>query len=322
MRYINISGIDQPVSVIGLGAGTRIFTPDSYERAADLLDAFLAAGGNCIDSAHIYGFGASEKVLGRWMRERGARGRVVLVGKGTHPVVDPQDIFAKPWEPRVTPEAIRADLSVSLERLQTDAIDLYLLHRDDEKMPVGPLVQALNAEQARGRIRAFGVSNWSPARVAAANAYAAEHGLNGFVISSLQFSLARPARMFFPGSVPASDADLAWHVKEHFPLLAWSTLSAGFVGRATRPEAHDDDPIARTYESSANTERLRRAQELAARKKATLPQIALAYVLHQSFPTIGLVGPTTTAHLDELLGSLQVTLDDSDMAYLEQRSTR
>jgi aryl-alcohol dehydrogenase-like predicted oxidoreductase len=320
MRYLELQGISQPVSILGFGTATRVFTPDTYDLAAGLLDAFLAAGGNCIDAAHIYGFGASEKTLGRWMRERGTRTQVVVISKCSHPVVDPQNLFGKPWEPRVTPEAIHADLVESLERLQTDTIDLYLLHRDDENVPVGPLVQALNAEQAQGRIRAFGASNWSIARIVAANAYAVENGLSGFVISSSQFSLARPASMFFPGTVPASDDDLAWHARQQFPLLAWSALSAGFVRRAAHPEGQDDDPIAQTYETDANSERMRRAQELAARKGFTLTQVALGYVLHQAFPIIALIGPTTVVHLQELLGSVQVMFDEAEIAYLEQRS--
>ena len=125
MRYVNIAGLDRPVSAIGLGTATRAFTPETYDQAARLLDRFVEAGGNCVDTAHIYGFGNSEKTLGRWLKESGRRGEIILVTKGCHPTVDPQNLFGKPWEPRVTPEAIRADLSESLERLQTDYVDLY-----------------------------------------------------------------------------------------------------------------------------------------------------------------------------------------------------
>ncbi len=156
MRSIKITQVEKPISVIGLGAGTSAFTPNTYDRAAELLDRFLNSGGNCIDTAHIYGFGDSEKTLGRWFQKSGRRNDVILITKGCHPAVDRENIFGSPWVPRLTPEAIRDDLSESLERLQTDTIDLYLLHRDDEAVPVGPLIEALNQEQARGRIRALG----------------------------------------------------------------------------------------------------------------------------------------------------------------------
>jgi aryl-alcohol dehydrogenase-like predicted oxidoreductase len=152
MRHIDIGGLKKPVSVVGLGTSTAAFSPENSDKAADLLEAFLDAGGNCIDTAHIYGFGNSERALGRWFAETGRRNEVVLITKGCHPVVDPDDVFAKPWLPRVTPEAIHADLGESLDRLQTDQIELYLLHRDDESQAVGPLIEALNEEQERGRI--------------------------------------------------------------------------------------------------------------------------------------------------------------------------
>jgi len=179
MRYLSIPGIATPVSRIALGTVT--FSPDDYPRAAALLDAFFAAGGTCVDTAHIYGHGASERALGHWLAERPNRADVVVIGKGCHPIGESG--------PRVTPDTIHADLSESLERLQTDYIDLYLLHRDDERVPVGPLIEALNDERAAGRIRAYGASNWRIERIAAANAYAERRGLAPAPTS------ASPARM-------------------------------------------------------------------------------------------------------------------------------
>src|SRR5262245_27031376 len=194
MRYIEIAQLEKHVSVIGLGTASSAFTPKTYDRAAELINKFLEAGGNCIDTAHIYGFGESEKTLGKWIRESGRRSELILITKGCHPAVDRDDIFGKPWVSRFTPEDMRIDLSESLERLQTDYIDLYLLHRDDESVSVGPLIDALKQELESGRIRAFGVSNWRVERIARANQYAAQHGLNGFVVSSPNLSLAEPKK--------------------------------------------------------------------------------------------------------------------------------
>ncbi len=317
MRYVNIAGLEKPISVIGLGTATRAFTPETYHRAAELLDRFLEAGGNCVDTAHIYGFGNSEKILGRWFKESGRRGEIVLITKGCHPAVDPQNLFGKPWEPRVTPEALRADLSESLERLQTDYVDLYLLHRDDEAMPVGPLVEALNQEQTRGRIRAFGASNWRVERIAEANEYAAQHGRNGFVISSPSLSLARPARMYFPGTLFADEATREWHRTHQFPLLAWASLAAGFMSGKFKPDDPSDEYVTTVYSSEENFERLRRAQEVGRRKNAASLQIGLAYVLRQAFPVVALVGPTTAANLNEALGALNVELNREEIEFLD-----
>jgi aryl-alcohol dehydrogenase-like predicted oxidoreductase len=320
MRYINIPQLEKPVSVIGLGTASRLFTPDTYDRAAELLERFLKAGGNCIDTAHIYGFGDSEKTLGRWIQESGLRSELVLITKGCHPAVDRQDIFGSPWVSRLTPEAMRADLSESLERLQTEYIDLYLLHRDDESVEVGPLVDALNQEQARGRIRVFGVSNWHVERIAEANDYAAQHGLNGIVVSSPNLSLARPKIMLFPGTLFADEETRQWHRTHQLPLLAWSSLATGFMSGKFKPDEPSDENMTQVYYSEENFERLRRAQELAARKNVTVTQIGLAYVLLQAFPVIALVGPTTVSNLDGVLGALNVELNLEEIKFLDLES--
>lgn len=318
MNYISIPQLPSPFSKIALGTATRIFTPDTYARAAQMLDAFLAAGGNVIDTAHIYNLGASEKTLGRWLKESGKRAQIILISKGCHPVIDPNDVFGKPWLPRVTPEAIRADLSESLERLQTEYVDLYLLHRDDETAPVGPIIETLNAEQKRGRIRAFGASNWHTARIAEANAYAAQNHLNGFVISSSQFGTVQPVKPLYPMTIAVSPTERAWHVTNQFPLLAYSPLGAGYISRVSRNKDTRDNAEARAYVSEQNKKRVQRVVQLAKRKRVNAAQIALAYVLQQSFPISAVVGSTDLAHLRELIAALEIVLDTSEIAFLEQ----
>jgi 1-deoxyxylulose-5-phosphate synthase len=317
MRYVQVPQLEKPVSVIGLGTNSRAFTPDMYDRSAELLNKFLDAGGNCIDTAHIYSFGDSEKTLGRWIYEVGRRNELVLITKGCHPAVNREDIFGSPWVSRFTPEAMQTDLSESLERLHTDYVDLYLLHRDDESVSVSPLIEALNREQASGRIKAFGASNWRVERIAEANEYASQHGLNGFVISSPNLSLAEPKKMLFPGTLFADETTRQWHHTHQFPLLAWSSLATGFMSGKYKSDDTSNENITQVYYSEENFERLRRAQELAARQNVSVSQIALAYVLGQAFPVIALVGPTTVSNLDDALGAVDVKLSLEEMDFLE-----
>jgi len=317
MRYVQVPQLEKPVSVIGLGTNSRAFTPDMYDRSAELLNKFLDAGGNCIDTAHIYGFGDSEKTLGRWIYEVGRRNELVLITKGCHPAVNREDVFGSPWVSRFTPEAMQTDLSESLERLHTDYVDLYLLHRDDESVSVSPLIEALNREQASGRIKAFGASNWRVERIAEANEYASQHGLNGFVISSPNLSLAEPKKMLFPGTLFADETTRQWHHAHQFPLLAWSSLATGFMSGKYKSDDTSNENITQVYYSEENFERLRRAQELAARQNVSVSQIALAYVLGQAFPVIALAGPTTVNNLDDALGALDVKLSLEEMDFLE-----
>ena len=317
MRYVQVPQLEKPVSVIGLGTNSRAFTPDMYDRSAELLNKFLDAGGNCIDTAHIYSFGDSEKTLGRWIYEVGRRNELVLITKGCHPAVNREDIFGSPWVSRFTPEAMQTDLSESLERLHTDYVDLYLLHRDDESVSVGPLIEALNREQASGRIKAFGASNWRVERIAEANEYASQHGLNGFVISSPSLSLARPKKMLFPGTLFADEATRQWHRTHQLPLLAWSSLATGFMSGKFKPDDAGDENMIQVYYSEENFERVRRAEILATRKNATVSQIGLAYVLQQAFPVIALVGSTRVSNLDDTLGALNVELNREEIEFLD-----
>ena len=151
------------------------------EEGFSFMDAVLEQGCTTFDTAHVYGGGDNERSVGRWVRERGVRDRVVILGKGAHHNQDRQ---------RVTPYDITSDLHDSLARFQFDYIDLYLLHRDDPSQPVGPIVEILNEHKRAGKINAFGGSNWSVSRIQEANAYAETHGLEGFTASSPNFSLA------------------------------------------------------------------------------------------------------------------------------------
>ena len=310
MEYGSIDGVGQPVSRLILGTmAYAAEPPERYEHFAGLLDAFLAAGGNTLDTARVYGGGKSERMLGRWLRERDNRERVVVLTKGAHP---------EGGNPRrVTPEAIDNDIAASLERLQTGFIDLYLLHRDDPEQPVGPLVECLNRHVEAGRLRAIGGSNWTTERIAAANAYASAHGLRGFTASSPNLSLARPSEPLWPGCVSVDADAWRWYRQHQFPLLAWSSQARGFFSGRFAPDRPEDSDVVRVYYRADNWERLRRARELAARKATTPTRIALAWVLRQPLPTFPLIGPLTPDELQDSLAALDVALSPRELAWLD-----
>ncbi|MEO7631283.1 MAG: aldo/keto reductase, partial [Mycobacteriales bacterium] len=277
---MSIEGVADSVSSIAIGVMKAM--PDDPGPAFAILDAFAAAGGNLVDTAHVYGDGAVDLTLGKWLAARG-RDAAMVLGKGCHPKPD--------GVPRVTPAALEADLGESLDRLGTDYLDIFVLHRDDEAVPVGELIDALNRARDAGRIMAFGASNWSTQRVVAANDYAAAHGLVPFALNNPGWSLARPVEPMWPGCVYVDDEYARWHRQSQLPLLAWSAQAAGFFsGRYESGDGRSGD-VVRTYYSDDNFARLHRAQLLAQRHGVTAIGIALAYVLSQPFPTIALVGP-------------------------------
>ncbi|MCQ4086480.1 aldo/keto reductase [Saccharibacillus sp. JS10] len=310
MKHIQIKGAGKPVST--LIKGSDYFTHDGYEKVAQNLNAFLEIGGNTIDTAHIYSGGQSEQVLGKYMQEYGNRDSLVILTKGAHHDEN---------GPRVTPDDIRSDLMTSLERLQTDFVELYALHRDDESVPVAKLLEALNEHIEAGRIGAIGASNWSWQRLQEANDYAASHGLVGFTFSSPNLSLAKANEPFWAGCVSADAQTLEWHKKTQLPLLSWSSQARGFfTGRFTK-EVRDNADLVRVFYSDENWERLNRAEQLAAQKNTTTIQIALAYVLNQPFPTCALIGAQNREELLSCEQGAEIELTADEVNWLDLSTT-
>ncbi|MFN8523474.1 MAG: aldo/keto reductase [Chloroflexota bacterium] len=310
MKYGDLSHRGRRVSRLILGS--LAFSVDDPATTNALLDRFFEAGGTAVDTARVYGRGASEIALGRWIRERHARDRIVLISKGAH-----HDLST--LASRVNQDAIQADLQTSLDALQVDTIDFYLLHRDQPELPVGPIVDALNDLSTRGVIDAFGGSNWSHQRLDQANAYARARGLTPMTVSSPNLALAVPNEPVFPGCLSVSgDAEaLAWYARTRMPLLAWSSQARGFFSGRFSPDRRDGDAnVIRVYYSDANWERARRAGQLARDRGRSLSQIALAWVLHQPLDIYALVGPRTVAELDDCLAALDVELSPAEQAWL------
>lgn len=316
MQYERLPGLDQPVA--RLIQGTVMVTSRDVAGSFALLDAIFAQGGTTFDTAHVYGQGDNERTVGRWVRERGLRNQVVIIGKGAHHNQDRR---------RVTPFDITADLHDSLARFGFETIDLYLLHRDDPAVPVGPLIETLNEHLAAGKIRAFGASNWTHTRIQEANQYAADHGLVGFAASSPQLSLAEQLKEPWPGCVsiggPGGAEARAWYAATGLPLLTWSSLAGGFLsGRVRRDnldsfEGYLDRLAVESYASEENFQRLDRAIQLAAAKGVTLPQIALAYVLRQPLNVFALVGASSGDEFSANVGALDIALSAEELAWLD-----
>ena len=305
MLTTRFAPLDRDVGRLVLG--TTWFEPSGQGAAGDVLDAFVELGGTIVDTAENYGRGKSELVIGRWLRDRGRRDRIVILSKGGHPY---------DGRSRIDPDSIREDLMGSLERLAVDTIDVYLLHRDDESVPVGPILDALNGHKAEGRIRTFGASNWSTPRLDEAAAYASAHGIEGFSSSSVQFALAEPAAPPWPLCISGRDGgSRTWYERTELPLFAWSSQAGGFFA------ATDHDPpdaeIERVYGTEANRARRRRAAELAGRLGVTAPEVALAWVAAQPFSIFPIVRTRRPAHLVECAAAVELRFDPETLRWLD-----
>jgi aryl-alcohol dehydrogenase-like predicted oxidoreductase len=306
LEYITISGLDKPLSRLFFGTSRR---DQNIMDMIPLLDQYVSLGGNVLDTAMFYGNGESEKAIGMWMQERGNRDQVVVLTKGCHPTEHESN--------RVTPEHITQDLIGSLRRLNTDFVDIYLLHRDDPSHPVGPLMETLNEHISSGRIKTIGTSNWTWQRIEEANEYADKYGLQGFAASSINLSLAKPLEPLWPGCISADEETCLWHKKTGFPLLSWSAQARGFFSGNFSQDNLSDPYMVKVYYCEDNWERYRRAQLLAEQKGVTVPQIALAYVLNQPYPTCSVVGSFTAEELSSNVDATRIKLTPEEVCWLD-----
>ena len=315
--YGEIPGIAKPASHIIFG--TAIKPMIAGRDASGLLDAALECGINAFDCAR--GYGEAERSLGSWIGIRGNRNEVVVITKCGN-----VGAFGRV---RVDAKVIRKELTQSLKELQTDYVDIFLLHRYDPHTPVAELLEALNEEKASGRIRCFGVSNWAHERIQEANDYAQAHGLEGFSVSSPNFGLACQARDPWGGDcVSISGADgaeaRAWYKKHNMPVLAYSSLGRGFFSGRFRAFDYDgakrmlDSPARKGYLCEENMRRLERAEELAKRDGCTVSDIAIRYVFGYDLNLFAIMSSTNPERLCENVRASVHPLTPEDITYLER----
>jgi len=297
MAYGNMPHLAKPVSRLIMGVDNQV----TMSHATAMFDDYFERGGNAFDTAYVYGQ-LKSSLLGRWVQTNNIRERVVLIAKGAH-------------TPHCNPEALTTELKEQLDWLGTDHADIYLMHRDNPDIPVGEFVDALNEHVKAGRIKSFGGSNWSLARVRAANAYAESRGLQGFGMVSNNLSLAEMAQPVWGGCIHVHDAeDREWFRETQTPLLPWSSQARGFfVPERAGPDKQEDSSLVKSWYSADNFRRQGRAIELAGKYNVEPINIALAWVLCQPFPTFPLIGPRHVAETRSCMRALDIRLTEQEL---------
>jgi aryl-alcohol dehydrogenase-like predicted oxidoreductase len=297
------------VSPLVLG-GAAMGSDITGEQLDALLDAYHAAGGNWLDTAHCYaawtpaGAGCSERAIGEYLRRRGNRSEWVLATKGGHPAMNGYD------RPGVclSPQCIARDLDESLDRLGVEVVDLYWLHRDDERLGVDEIVDMLDAHISAGRLRYVGVSNWTLERLAAANAYAEQNGRAGFVATQPRWHLACVAGELPDGMRFLDLASRRWCREQNLTMVPYTATAGGAFATGKM------DKLIDTPETHARIERARR---LAEKLHCTPNQVALAWLMCQPQPVFPIIGTGNIAHLKDAIGATQIALSPEQVAWLE-----
>lgn len=315
MIYGKIPYVAKPVSRIV--HGTIMISGQKKDWSYELLDSIYALGVNAFDTAAVYGDG--ERVLGSWINDRQLRDKVVVLTKGAH---------HNAWRKRVTPHDIISDVADSLAKLMTDYIDIYILHRDNPEIQVGPIVETLNRLHDAGQIGAFGGSNWSHERIQEANEYAYKYNLIPFMASSPNYGLAEQVEdPWGPGCVTISGPNEViardWYYKNQMPIFAYSSLGRGFFSgriKSNEPKKAESlfqKPTLLGYCHPVNFKRLERVEVIAAEKQITVPQVVMAWLMKQPLNVYALVGAMNKEEMSENIAALHIDLSQEDADWLD-----
>ena len=302
---------DVLVSPLCFGGNVFGWTVDERESFA-LLDAYVAQGGNFIDTADVYSEwipgntgGDSERIMGRWLTARGIREDLVIATK-----------VAKLTARRgLAPDNIHAALDDSLERLQTDYIDLYYAHEDDESVPMLEYLQAFDEVVRSGRVKYLAASNLSPARLAEALRLQHEHGLSPFIAIQDLYNLVERG---------AYERDLAPIVAEYrLASLPYYSLAKGFLTGKYRPGVEVDSARAKgamVYLDDRGERVLAALDRVAAAHGCPVSAVSLAWLLTRPGVTAPVASARTPEQLADLLPMGAITLTPDQVRLLDEAS--
>lgn len=309
MQYAKLGNTDINVSKICIGAmsfgepGSMHDWSLDYDDSEKVIKHALNLGINFFDTANVYSKGTSEEYLGRALKENDvARDQVVLASK----------VYFNPG--RLSSEAIHREIEGSLERLGTDYLDLYIIHRFDFDTPIEETMEALNDLVKSGKVRAIGASAMYGYQFNNMQQVAKENGWAQFQTMENHYNLLyrEDERELIPICQQMGVS-----------LMPYSPLAAGHLShRKWQVDTlrSQTDRVAMGKYDRAETEDLRvidRVDELAKKYNVSMTQIALAWQWAKGV-TAPIVGSTKTSHLDEAVAALSVKLTDEDVNYLEE----
>ncbi|MDM5280722.1 aldo/keto reductase [Paenibacillus silvae] len=317
MRQLTLGKSGPQVSALCLGClnfGTKTDKSLSYR----LLDQYVEAGGNFLDTSNNYAFwngagvgGQSETLLGEWMKEKNNRNRIFLATKvGANPTIPGGGFPAKEG---LSKKAIHKAVDESLKRLQTDYIDLYYAHIDDMDVPLEETLEAFNQLVQSGKVRAIGCSNHYTWRLEEARSISQSHGFAPYQCIQQRYSYLRPRPgADFDVQISVSEEMLKYiETHEEIALLAYSPLLSGAYSR-------QDRPIPVQYTGPDAEARIAALQEISKETGATHNQVVLAWMLNNSPVTLPVIAASSTEQLQENLQALDVTLTQEQIKRLNE----
>jgi aryl-alcohol dehydrogenase-like predicted oxidoreductase len=314
MEKRRLGRTDLRIAPLMLGGNVFGWTADAAASFA-LLDAFVDAGFNAVDTADVYSRwvpghvgGESETLIGQWLKARGGRERIVLATKVG------MDLGG--GNTGLSAAHITASVEASLKRLQTDYIDLYQAHRDDADTPLDETLEAFSRLIAQGKVRAIGASNYGARRLDEALGVSRARGVARY--ESLQPLYNLYDRAGF------EDALRDVCLREEVGVICFYGLASGFLTGKYRSEADlGKSPRGggvKRYLDPRGHRILAALDAVAQARAATPAQVALAWLMAQPGVTAPIASATSLEQLHDILGAARLTLDAGDLAALTAAS--
>lgn len=299
------------VSTLCLGGNVFGWSADPDTSFA-VLDAYVAAGGNFVDTADVYSAwapgnsgGESEEILGRWLSADGNADRVVVASKVG-------------WEAEGHPsglgrDQIRRGVEASLSRLRVDRIDLYFAHKDDPRTPLEETLTAFTELVEEGLVRSIGASNYSADRFSEALAISEREGLARFEVLQPHYSLME--RAGYEGALQEAAVSADVGVTPYFSL-ARGFLTGKYRAGEPVPASVRADGVVSQYFNDRGFAVLEALDRAAEAHDASPAQVALAWLAAQPGVVAPIASATSVAHVEDLAGSMYLTVDDEHLAAL------
>ena len=319
-RIKSAAGGDIALSRIVLGVGNYGFGRNPSDKAFPLMDRYFEAGGRAMDTGRVYvawvkgGASQSERNLGDWMRSRGVRGEMTVITKGGHPE------WRAIHHSRLAPECIEYDIRTSLAVMDIEDIDIYFLHRDDEQIPVGEIMDALHEHVEEGLCKSVGASNWTIARILEANAYAAKHNKTPFTASQIQWTLADCHRYMLGDQtcLCMEPREYESYLAAEIPVLSYTSQARGFFTKYLEggEAAVTRNGIPSLFLTDVNIERAKKVAEVCERLGCSPAALGAAYVTDNKLDGYAIVGCSNMEQLEDTLTANDLTLEQKTIDYL------
>lgn len=308
-----IQGTDLSRVILG---STYFGTTIDEAHAFALMDLYYELGGRTIDTARVYGawtgnIGDAEKTIGRWLSMRGHQD-IRIITKCAHPAPDDRS------KGRLDPKSIREDMERSADALGR-APDWTLLHRDDVSRPVEEILESLNGSLSDGLTRHIGCSNWTVDRINEANAVAGAHGLTGFTLSEILWSLGNttPALQGDETLVCMNDKEYHGYLDNQIPVLAFSSQAKGYFSKIIAGGEEALSPKSRSrFSLPVNADRLERLSEFCRERGLSPAAVVLACITCNTLPACAIIGCSNEVQLADSMTAADLTLSPKEVRWL------